>query len=162
MKARVISVVIASLLLMTYGASPASAGSKTTDYNGTVSFVKWVDPVPPVVTPGGTVHEFPIIDFLFETSDPRVSGIYVFAGKCTWPNNKPWPWGPCNMTWTLDVNNDKQPDWEGVIHVTPQDYRIFWSGNGHGRGMYNGLNMSFKVEGGPFPPATVTGRVTGN
>ena len=161
MKSRMFSLVIAAALLLAAFTAPARADSTPVDYTGTVAFVSWVDPVPPAITPGGTVHEQIVTEWLYDTTDSRLSGTYVVAGACTWPHDKPWPWGPCHLTWTVDVNGDQQPEWEGVLVVTPQDYRIFWNGSGHGLGEYAGLHVSFKVYGGPFPPATVVGQVTG-
>jgi hypothetical protein len=161
MKARTVSLmIVASLLFVAFAATPASAGAKTTDYTGTVDFVSWVNLAPPVVIPGGTTHELVITEWSFNTTDPRLLGTYVLAGTCTWPRGKLWPWGPCQTTWTLDVDNDQKAEWEGVLTLTPQDYHVFWNGNGHGLGRYAGLFVSFKVySGGPVPPGTVVGYV---
>ena len=163
MKARMIPLmIVVSLMLVALVATPVQAGTETTKYTGTVDFVSWVDLVPPVVTPGGTIHEQIVTEWLFNATDPRLSGTYIISGTCTWPHDKPWPWGPCHTTWTLDVNGDQQAEWEGVLTWTPQDYRVFWNGNGHGLGEYTGLNVSFKVYSGPEPPGTVVGQVKGN
>jgi hypothetical protein len=161
MKMRKVIILLAtSVLLTTLVASPALAKSRPVEFTGTIDFMSWVNPVPPNVTPGGTVHEQIVTEWLFDMTDSRVDGLLVASGGCTWPHEKPWPWGPCHLNWTLDVDADLQPDWEGVLAVTPQDYRVFWNGSGHGLGQFAGLNMTFKVEGGPFPPASVTGRIT--
>jgi hypothetical protein len=164
MKAKNVSlVIVASLMLVVFTVGPTRAVAKTTDYTGTVDLVSWVSLAPPVITPSGTIREMVITEWLFKATDARLSGTYTIAGTCTWPHGKLWPWGPCHTTWTLDVDGDQQAEWEGVLTLTPQDYRVFWNGNGHGFGKYAGLFVSFKVyNGGPMPPGTVVGKVTGN
>lgn len=155
--------IVATLMLTVIIAAPMpiQAASANTDYTGTIDFLSWVNPVPPVVTPGGTIHEQIVTQWIVNVTDPRLSGIYIMSGQCTWPHEKPWPWGPCHLRWTLDTDNDQRNEWEGNLTVTPQDYRIYWQGTGHGLDEYGDLKVSFKVEGGAAPPANITGRVTG-
>ncbi len=158
MKARnIFSIVMISLLLISILIVPVRAGDNRSDYTGTVEFVSWTEPVPPVVTPGGTIHEQVVTEWLFNTTDSRLTGIYVFTGKCTWPHDKTGSWGPCQTTWTLDVNGDQQPDWEGVMSLSAQTKHDQWNGTGHGLGVYTGLQVSFKVYG----IETVVGQVSG-
>lgn len=157
---RIVRILVLLALTLTI-ATPTRAASPNVDYTGTIDFLSWVDPVPPVVTPGGTIHEQVVTQWIVNVTDPRLSGIYVMSGQCTWPHEKPWPWGPCHLTWTLDTDNDQRPEWSGVLHATPQDYRVYWQGSGHGQDEYAGLNVNFKVEGGPMPPGNISGQVTG-
>jgi hypothetical protein len=162
MKAKLVSLIItASLLLAAFAATPARAGANTTDYTGTMVFVGGEET--PVVTPGGTMHMSVVFNFQFDTSDPRVSGIYVMTGKCTIPTGKePGVWGPCQATWTLDVNGDQQPEWEGVLETTGRLNHDQYNATGHGLGEFAGLYVSFKVHDFASGNATVDGQVIGD
>lgn len=157
---KMIFLLAASLLLSTLVANPALADSKPTEFTGTIDFVNWVNPVPPVVTPGGTIHEQVVTQWTLLVSDPRFTGLMTASGRCTWPHEKSWAWGPCHMQWTLDSDADQQPDWEGAFNMTAQNFRVFWSGYGHGVGKYAGLKMTFKVTGEHAVPAPVIGWIS--
>ena len=163
MKARTVSlVVIVSVLLMAFAASPVGAGTKTTDYTGTASWGGiWNDLEPPVVR-GGTVHELVYNPFQIDTTDPRVSGLYKMISKCTWPLNNEFAITPCQVTWTLDNDQDSQPEWEGIVTLTAGPYLDHWNGNGHGLGEYAGLKMSFKAYGMAAGTGQVVGQIVGD
>jgi hypothetical protein len=146
MKARFIpQMIVVSLLLGALYASPLKAGTSQAEYTGTVEYVSWTEPVPPVVTPGGVIHQQFISKWSFHTTDVRLSGVYVITGVCTWPQEKSLGWGPCQATWTADVNGDKLADWEGAMSLVAHTKHDQWNGTGHGLGEYAGLNVSFKV-----------------
>ena len=117
----------------------------------------WIDQAPWKFT-GGTIHNLANTYWDFVSTDARLSGTYILDTKCNWPKGA-FVDGPCPTKWSLDVDGDDQPDWEGVLNVTAQTG--VWSGNGHGRGQFAGMNVSFKING-EFPVYSVDGRVTEN
>ena len=166
MKLRISSlVVIGSLLLSTFFATPTAAdtgtGNNRTDFAGTADFVSWTDITPPEVK-GNNTHVYVFTEWSFATTDARVSGVYALTGKCMWPDSRPLPWGPCSGTWTLDVNGDQAPDWTGTFAIGGQTYHTVWNGVGHGLGPYAGLHMSFNVYQIEPSPYRVTGQIHGS
>ena len=156
MKAKMITTVVAmALLFVAFSATPAWAGAKTTDYTGTVSFVDFQD-LTSWKYAGRTIHDLANWYFYFDTTDPRLTGMYVLEAQCNWPKGA-FISGVCQANWTLDVDGDGQSDWVGVVEVTNNG----WNGSGHGLGQYAGLNVMYKVRG-PFEAFVVDGRVQGN
>ena len=163
MKARTVSlIIIVSVLLMALAAAPVGAGTKTTDYTGTVAFSGTWEDLELKTTPGGTTHELVLTSFFFNTDDPRVTGDYMMTSKCTWPHGKPFPYGPCQATWTLNNDADPQPEWEGLVTLNPGLHYDQWNGNGRGLDEYTGLKLSFKVNDMADGEGPVVGQVIGN
>jgi hypothetical protein len=160
MKARKISLVLVSVLLLAaFGGMPVSAA--TSGFTGTVQFSgPWLDPVLPKDT-GGTIHEWPILGFIVDTTDSRVNGYYLFDCKMVYPQGMELRAVHC--TWTADTNNDQLPDWEGVMTITGSFVADQWNVTGKGLGQYSGLKVNFKAHGvaddGSGP---VEGKVIGN
>ncbi len=127
------------------GTSPATAGTKTTfRMTGPVVFVSWT--TVRYALPGGNYHEWDGSGvFLITTDDSRFQGELTLEGSfqlCKATHPAPC-WGPLNTKWTLDVDFDGQPDWEGTEHVLPQSGPVMRAHfSGHGLGRYDGLQVT--------------------
>ena len=158
MKARIIPLMIlVSLVLAVFSASPIRAGSKTTEYTGTMSLTYWEDLS--LTKPGNAIHDEVYTEWTVDATDARVAGVYVLIGRCNW-HATPFV-GPCVTKWTLDNDGDGQPEWAGEFVAPGASNTVTWSGEGKGLDEYDGMHVKFKVQGWNEPP-TVNGRVTGN
>ena len=136
---------VCALSVALLGTTPAAAGTKTTfTMIGPPVFVSWT--AERYSMPGGNYHEWGAIGiFLITTDDPRFQGQLTLDGnflmaKAAHPDPG---WGPLNAKWTLDVDFDGQPDWEGTEHVLPQSGPVIRAHfAGHGLGQYEGLQVT--------------------
>ena len=168
MKARIILLTSTiCLTLAIFGAAPVSVAAKTTGFTGAWTFVNWVDVAgypkcmghpelnPYVDACPTAIHDLADTYWHLDASDPRFSGTYVLRTTCNW-RKEPFVAGPCKGTWTVDIDNDQKPEWEGAWAFGSN-----WGLSGHGLDEFAGLNVSLKIHAIAFPDYIADGQVTG-
>ncbi len=146
MFAKRIAVLLAFMLAaMLLGIRPAWAETRTAfTMSGPTTFIRWT--TTGFATPGDNWHAWDgAAVHRFTTTDPRFGGEITLAGNFPLAvADHPMPgWGPVNSTWTLDVDGDGIPDWEGTEPVLKNYQPVHISQLvGHGLGRYDGLQVS--------------------
>ena len=146
MFARRVSISLVSILTaMLLGITPAIAGTKTS-FTIDVPFTNNSFTLGQTATPAGNLHAWDSVGVgTFTSTDARFQGEITFHTQfLLCKETHPLPcWGPLNAKWTLDVDSDGQPDWEGISHGLPQNVSIVTIRFvGHGLGKYDGLQVT--------------------